>query len=790
MGCVADKPVPETKGLTICRPSPSNPFPVGPPKESSETPINYKLIEALKKRDIFLLKRAVQQYEVKPTELIGPADQAKTILHKLAENNFSEGMAYFLEELSSQKSHQISRMLNMKDIDGNTPLLLCCLSDAVETLEVLSRSEYVDIEAKNYAKKTALEIAIEMESPCVNVLTSLTSGTTPTTKATFKSSGEGSQQLRSLGEAFGGIHTDREEDGNLGGQNTRTSLECRSPVWSSKDLKEQVPSMFAPTSLSRLCQLFADLKAKETNFIDNDFPHETYYLEDEYSEGNLLRKYPELTWSRPTSFINSKAPVVFDNFELNTVANTPLSGCEIYSAFAAMAEFPQRLSKIFNTIDINKYGLYSVNFTVAGVPIEIFLDDYFPSTSESQLLYSRPTGNELWFSLLEKAFAKLNGGYYDLESVGIAEALETLTGMPVAQRALKDVEEDKLWAKLMDYDKRNYIVCAGEMRRHQNSNKNRIFTIVSIVEVNQYKLIKLRNHFDSFSWEGDFAHNSPVWTKEMKEEAGYSSADKTCFYMDLQEFMKEFEFLTICHYHDNWVHNRMNVTCKPNHPVYYELNVEDKEIETYISVHQKPSKFSDGENDYSISPVEIILAKDLDGTGLESIAFGEHDAFLGKPAVYIHESHKVKLQPGKYFIYIKVKWTDNKIHDCFLNVLSSLPVKLASFTPPLGFDFLEKVYLNSGMTSKEQFVLPNDCHFASGWSGSHLWMYVHNKSNKTLNFEITFQTMKNLKLGKKCRTSPNTLNFVVPPNQKMSAYAKRTGPATVSVGWTFKQSWV
>jgi len=275
----------------------------------------------------------------------------------------------------------------------------------------------------------------------------------------------------------------------------------------------------------------------------------------------------------------------------------------------------------------------------------------------------------------------------------------------------------------------------------------------------------------------------------MREEIGYCVTDTSCFYMDIKDFIAEFEFLTVCHYHDGWVQNRFNVTSEPNHPTYFELNIE-KETETYISVHQKPSKFVEESTGYDVSPVEIILAKDLDGQGLESIAFGEHDAFLGKPAVYIHESHKVKLQPGKYMIYAKVKWVDNKAHDFFLNVLSSSPTKVEQVTPPTSFNFLEKVYLNAGVASKEKFLLQNDCHFASGWAGSHLWMFVHNKTTKTLYFDITFDKMKSIKLGKKFRASEmNVLKIVVPPNQKVAAYAKRTSPAAVAVGWEFSQRW-
>ena len=606
MGCVANKPLPEVKDSPFCTSVP--PFAFAFPEKNL---VRAKLTESIKKRDIILFQKAIQQFQIQPSEFIGVSEQAKTLLHKLAEYNFSAGMALILEELTSQNSTQIPRILNMKDVDGNTPLLLCCLSNAVETLEVLARCEKVDLEAKNCANKTALEIAIEMESPCVNVLTSISANSIGTTKATIRSvSKADSQPVQSLEEDTKGICLDEAASDNY---NTRTSLDGRSITHIPENINKIPPK-------NRYVQLLEDLKTNDSEFMDIEFPHEMWYLESEDSEGDLLRRYPDFKWIRPSNLMGTRYRnvCVFENFECNAVAKTPLSGCEVYSALAAMAEYPSKLLKVFNTKDISPNGLYSMNFTVSGVPIEILVDDYFPSTDGSQALYSQPTGNELWFSLLEKAFAKLHGGYYGLETIGILEAMETLTGMPVIQKLLNDVEEDKLWAKLIDYDKKNYILCAGEAKRYHTSSRNRNFSIVSVTEVDNYKLIKLRNHFDSYPWAGEFSDKSPLWTKELKEKVGYCETDNTCFYIQLKDFIKEFDFLTVCYYHDNWLNTRMNTTCDPKHPVYFELNIE-KETEVYISVHQKSQKFVDEEINYSISPVEIIVAKDLDGSNLEGI---------------------------------------------------------------------------------------------------------------------------------------------------------------------------
>jgi len=782
MGCVADKPLPPPcmapqqaiHESTTPFKTPSLQLPLCDPAAL----INSKLIEAIKKRDIILFQRSVQQHEVKASEFIGSSEQAKTVLHKLAEYNFSEGMAYLLDEITLHKSTQVSRILNMKDIDGNTPLLLCCLSNAVETLEVLARNEFVDIEAKNFAKKSALEIALEMESPCINVLTSITGGELPT-KATLKSgfSREGSQQFPSFNE----------DKGSNNDFDTRTSLDGRSgQTPSSRNLTNNLPSRAVMEA--RLDEVLKELEDSEKNFVDPEFPHEMWYLEDEEAEGSLLAQFPDLSWRRPSEFMNSrvKSPVLFDEFLPNLTTRTPLAGCEIYSALAVMAEYPQRLSGLFNTKEVTKQGAYSVNFTVSGTRIEILLDDYLPSKDGSQLLFSQPADNELWFSLLEKAFAKLHGGYNGLESVGILEALETLTGMPVAQKSLKDVDDDKIWVKLVEYDKRNYIMCAGEIRRYHTAFRNRFFTVVNVIECQGHKLVKLRNHFQDFTWEGDFSAKSPLWTKELREEVGYHEMDTTSFFMSLKDFTREFDFLTVCHYHESWSRHTVNTHSESNHANYYELTIE-KETEAYISVHQKHPKFVDEESRYEISPIEMILAKDLDGKVFENIAVGERDAFLGKPTAYIHESHRVKLDAGKYIFYVKARWLNNKKHDFIVNVLSSVPTKFTEIEPEQCVDFLEKLYMGTGQLAKNHMNLANNCKFASGWSGSHLWMHATNLTNKIWHLEVTFEKMVNLKLGKKHRAMSDTIKFVIPPGQKAAAYAKRTNPGAVIVAWNFTQ---
>lgn len=84
---------------------------------------------------------------------------------------------------------------------------------------------------------------------------------------------------------------------------------------------------------------------------------------------------------------------------------------------------------------LDKYpaeGIFPIKFFYKGGPIIVTIDDQIPVMSNGYPVNARPGPNGGWWVvLLEKAYAKMNINYANLEGGMQYEAMRALTGQPV-----------------------------------------------------------------------------------------------------------------------------------------------------------------------------------------------------------------------------------------------------------------------------------------------------------------------------------------------------------------------
>ncbi len=104
-------------------------------------------------------------------------------------------------------------------------------------------------------------------------------------------------------------------------------------------------------------------------------------------------------WKRPKDFIGEEFSIFDDCIDPCDIIQGTLGNCYFLSGLSAMAEYPERIKKLFVSPDTNTYGCYGAKFCINGEFQEILIDDLFPCFPEA----SSPTG-------LKMAFSQSRGG--------------------------------------------------------------------------------------------------------------------------------------------------------------------------------------------------------------------------------------------------------------------------------------------------------------------------------------------------------------------------------------------
>ncbi|KAL0436113.1 UNVERIFIED_CONTAM: Calpain-type cysteine protease DEK1 [Sesamum radiatum] len=164
--------------------------------------------------------------------------------------------------------------------------------------------------------------------------------------------------------------------------------------------------------------------------------------------------------------------------------------------------------------------------------VPVVVDDWIPCESHGKPAFATSRkGNELWVSILEKAYAKLHGSYEALEGGLVQDALVDLTGgageeidMRSAQSQI-DLASGRLWSQLLRFKQEGFLLGAGSPSGsdvHVSSCgivQGHAYSILQVRDVDGHKLVQIRNPWaNEVEWNGPWSDSSPEWTDRMKHK--------------------------------------------------------------------------------------------------------------------------------------------------------------------------------------------------------------------------------------------------------------------------------
>ncbi|KAL3518927.1 hypothetical protein ACH5RR_021516 [Cinchona calisaya] len=302
----------------------------------------------------------------------------------------------------------------------------------------------------------------------------------------------------------------------------------------------------------------------ESHFTDQEFPPNDRSLF--VDPNNPLSKLQVVSeWMRPTEIVREKhldsPPCLFSGAaNPSDVCQGRLGDCWFLSAVAVLAEV-SHVSKVIITPEYNDEGIYTVRFCIQGEWVPVVVDDWIPCESPGKPAFATSKKlNELWVSILEKAYAKLHGSYEALEGGLVQDALVDLTGgageeidMRSAEAQI-DLASGRLWSQLLRFKQEGFLLGAGSPSGsdvHVSSSgivQGHAYSILQVREVDSHKLVQIRNPWASeVEWNGPWSDSSPEWTDRMKHKIKHvPQAKDGIFWMSWQDFQIHFRSIYVC----------------------------------------------------------------------------------------------------------------------------------------------------------------------------------------------------------------------------------------------------
>ena len=286
----------------------------------------------------------------------------------------------------------------------------------------------------------------------------------------------------------------------------------------------------------------------------------------------------KVRWMRPID-IEERPKFTVDGATRGDVGQGGLGDCWAISAMASLSGRPDLLKVVIpdlyqQVLYGSKYcGILRFRFYHFGSWTEVVIDDILPFKENGALIFAhnpearRPGGTrEWWLSLLEKAYAKLEGGYENLKGGLPAVALTAFTGGFCEDIYLTAARNDRevrrqILSKMKVIMNSGGLICLGtENKDDRDVRKNGLvnghaYSVTKIFDVKGLRtLIRIRNPWGKTDWTGNVLNRYSDWQRApqyLMREIGYrdgKDADPNDgeFVMSIDDMVNEFMLITLC----------------------------------------------------------------------------------------------------------------------------------------------------------------------------------------------------------------------------------------------------
>ncbi|KAK7504436.1 hypothetical protein BaRGS_00004302, partial [Batillaria attramentaria] len=259
-----------------------------------------------------------------------------------------------------------------------------------------------------------------------------------------------------------------------------------------------------------------------------------------------------LEWKRPQEF--RRNPVLYtDGRSRFDVGQGRLGTCWFLATVSSIADKPHLLDKV---IPPNAYsprdGTFHARFWHFGQWEDVYIDDYLPVIYGDQIWGAHSADrDEMWISLLEKAFAKNHGSYNAVEGGTAVDAFPALTGGVSESVDHKDVtNRDEFYVRINNAVMSGcYVISSVPLRNDDMYGLvgGHAYAMTGLAKVRGERLLRVRNPWGTEKeWTGRWSDKSREWDGIPQSEVPHSDRADGEFWISFDDFWRFFTETTIC----------------------------------------------------------------------------------------------------------------------------------------------------------------------------------------------------------------------------------------------------